>query len=77
MRSVNLELLLCCEQYTKMPIFIDQVLDVKGLKEAMANILRSNIEITDGFYREELEDCVGKMDGPLIIDSLHYILALL
>lgn len=76
MRSVDLELLLCCDQYAKMPVFIDPTLDisfdVKGLKAAVLNIRRNNIEIADEFYGRKLGDSVNNIDGLLGIDALHH-----
>ena len=76
MRSVDLELLLCGTKFTRVPVFIDPGLDVsfdvKGLKEAMSNILRSRVDIADGFYKDSLGDEVENIDGLLGIDALHH-----
>lgn len=77
MRSVDLELLLCCDTYTKMSVFIDPDLDisfdVKGLKQAISNIKSTQIDIADGFYKGKLSDRVGNIDGLLGIDALHHM----
>lgn len=60
----------------KMPIFmypgLDVSFEVKSLKEAMSNILVSQIDIADGHYRDSMEDCVENIDELLSIDALHH-----
>jgi hypothetical protein len=75
MLPIDLDINICCNSFVKIPVFIDQGLDVsfdvKGLRGAIYNVSANGYRVADTFFAGRHGDSVNNIDGLLGIDSLY------